>query len=259
MGSLEQAVRTAGLFIAGGPIVQVRSHAGGIGIRKDPSPEVEWEGALVVLVGSTTASAAEIVAAAIQDRGRGVVVGERTLGKGSAQRIFPIDEIRGGGALRLTTSRWFRVTGETIEQLGVYPDVDLARAAGSERPVAPESAVHEARSRVPAVVFEPGALTGGVVVSLRRRSRERLAANQGFFALRDRPATRARHRTALERAWLRSRSGTRGVGRPFGGDWSWRKQSGSRAISRMRGRRSAGDITGGRGEPGGARHGSLPR
>ena len=184
-GSLKQAVRTAGLFIAGGPIVQVRSHRDDVRIRKDPDPGVEWEGALALLVGPATASAAEIVAAAMQDYRRGIVVGERTFGKGSAQGIFPIDESRGEGALRLTTSRWFRVTGETIERRGVYPDVDFVWVAGSQRRGAPDVSVPGVRRRIAAVEWENSALTGGVVASLRGRSRERLMADPGFLALRE--------------------------------------------------------------------------
>ena len=184
-GSLKQAVRTAGLFIAGGPIVQVRSHRGDVRIRMDPDPGVEWEGALALLVGPATASAAEIVAAAMQDYRRGIVVGERTFGKGSAQGIFSIDESRGEGALRLTTSRWFRVTGETIERRGVDPDVDFVWVASSQRRGAPDVSVPGVRRRIAAVEWEKGALADGVVASLRGRSRERLRADPGFLALRE--------------------------------------------------------------------------
>ena len=190
-GSLDQAVRTAGLFIAEGPVVQVRSHGGAVRIPTDPDPRMEWAGALAVLVGPSTASGAEIVAAAMQDYRRGVVVGERTFGKGSAQAILPIDPTQGEGALRLTTSRWFRVTGETIETRGVYPDVDLVWAAGSTRRDDAERSAQGAQRRIPPARWETGALAGKLVVSLRARSRERLLAHPELLALRNEVAGQA--------------------------------------------------------------------
>ena len=192
-GSLNQAVRTAGLFVTAGPIVQVRTHGGETRVRADPDPGIEWNGALSVLVGPESASASEIVAAAMQDYRRGLVVGERTHGKGSAQSILPLNEIGGEGALRLTTSRWFRVTGESIEDRGVQPDLDLARSAGAARRSQSHSPAEGRRSRVDATHWSRGGLDARRVAWVSGRSRDRIAANRAFATLRDAASERVGH------------------------------------------------------------------
>ena len=190
-GSLNQAVRTAGLFVAAGPIVQIRTHAGETQVRMDPDTGVEWDGPLTVLVGPESASAAEIVAAAMQDYRRGLVVGERTHGKGTTQRIFPLNGTAAVGAFRLTVSRWYRVTGETIERRGVHPDLELAWAAGSARRSVPEATDRDRWNDTEAVQWRTSALMGHMVTRLRARSRERIAANQAFRTLREEAADSA--------------------------------------------------------------------
>ena len=190
-GSLNQGVRTAGLFIAAGPIVQIRTQAGETQVRMDPDTGVEWNGPLTVLVGPESASAAEIVAAAMQDYRRGLVVGGRTHGKGTTQRIFPLNGNAAEGAVRLTVSRWYRVTGETIERRGVHPDLELARAAGSARRTVPEAPDRERWSGAPALQWRTGALMGHMVTRLRAGSRERIAASPAFRTLREEAAERA--------------------------------------------------------------------
>ena len=192
-GSLNQAVRTAGLFVTAGPIVQVRTHAGETQVRMDPDPGIEWNGALSVLVGPESASASEIVAAAMQDYRRGLVVGERTFGKGSAQSILPLSNVGGEGALRLTTSRWFRITGESIEDRGVQPDLDLARSASAGRRSHRYSPEEGRRSRVGATHWNRGDLDARSVAWLDGKSRERIAANRAFATLHDEASERAGH------------------------------------------------------------------
>ena len=184
-GSLNQAVRTAGLFITVGPIVQVYSHGGGTRVREDPDRRIEWEGALSVLVGPRSASGSEIVASAIQDYRRGLVVGERTFGKGSAQTIVPLNGTGGEGALRLTTSRWFRVTGETIERRGVQPDLDLSWATGSDRRTETDVAGRGRLSSIAATQWTRGDLTARTLAGVGARSRNRIGESQAFRTLRD--------------------------------------------------------------------------
>ena len=190
-GSLNQAVRTAGLFITAGPIVQIRTHAGETQVRMDPDTGVEWDGPLTVLVGPESASAAEIVAAAMQDYRRGLVVGERTHGKGTTQGIFPLNGNAAEGALRLTVSRWYRVTGETIERRGVHPDLELAWAVGSARRSVPEAPDRGRWNGAQAVQWRTGALMGHMVTRLRAWSRERTAASRAFRTLREEVADSA--------------------------------------------------------------------
>ena len=190
-GSLNQAVRTAGLFISAGPIVQIRTHAGETQVRMDPDTGVEWDGPLTVLVGPESASAAEIVAAAMQDHRRGLVVGDRTHGKGTTQRIFPLNGNAAQGALRLTVSRWYRVTGETIERRGVHPDLELAWAAGSTRRTVPEAPDRDRWNGTEAVQWRTAALMGHMITRLRAWNRERIAAIQAFHTLREEAADSA--------------------------------------------------------------------
>ena len=91
-GSLLEATTLTGLFIDTGPVVQVRNSSGRISLEEDVDPGMAWEGPLAVLVNRYSASASEIFAAAIQDYGRGVVIGEPTFGKGTVQSLLDLDD-----------------------------------------------------------------------------------------------------------------------------------------------------------------------
>jgi carboxyl-terminal processing protease len=129
-GLLEQGISVADLFLnPGQTIVSTRGRSAATDHAfNDQSPQLWPDLPIVALVDSGSASAAEIVAGALQDNGRAVLVGSRTHGKGSAQSIFPIS---GGYALKLTTARWFTPAGRTIERDsatgGITPDVKVAR------------------------------------------------------------------------------------------------------------------------------------
>ncbi len=128
-GALHESVALTGMFIPSGPVVQVENAASEIDVYKDEDGgEVVYSGPLVVLVDRGSASASEIFASAIQDYGRGIIVGETTFGKGTLQNIWPLSQLakdRGTdlGALKLSTAQFFRVSGTTTQHLGVIPDV----------------------------------------------------------------------------------------------------------------------------------------
>ncbi|MCB9675533.1 MAG: carboxy terminal-processing peptidase [Alphaproteobacteria bacterium] len=132
-GALTEAVDMTGLFIKRGPVVQIREQGGDIEAMDDEDPTVAYDGPLMVLVSPFSASASEIVAGAIQDYGRGIIVGsERTHGKGSVQTVIDVSEvmsrmarIRGiqAGALKLTTQKFYRVNGASTQVKGVQSDV----------------------------------------------------------------------------------------------------------------------------------------
>lgn len=134
-GALTDAVGVAGLFIERGPIVQVRTSGGSSKVLDDQNPGIEYRGPLVVLVNQFSASASEIVAGALQDYGRAVIVGgEHTHGKGTVQVVMNLDEALTLsnmsrylplGALRLTTQKFYRVSGESTQYRGVVPDIVL--------------------------------------------------------------------------------------------------------------------------------------
>ncbi len=132
-GHLSEATALSGLFIPAGPVVQLRETGGRIEVLDDPEPNVAWDGPLAVLVDRFSASASEIFAAAIQDYGRGVVVGQQTYGKGTVQNLYPLDRYAlgsdpGFGQLTVTIGKFYRVTGESTQHRGVQPDITLPSA-----------------------------------------------------------------------------------------------------------------------------------
>jgi carboxyl-terminal processing protease len=132
-GSLLEATTLTGLFIDRGPVVQVRNSNGRISLEEDVEPGMAWEGPLVVLVNRYSASASEIFAAAIQDYGRGVVVGEPTFGKGTVQSLLDLDDYAPAdkpsmGQLKITMAQFFRVNGGSTQNKGVVPDIRLPTA-----------------------------------------------------------------------------------------------------------------------------------
>ncbi len=127
-GHLSEATELSGLFIERGPIVQLRETRGNIQVLDDSSPGAVYDGPLAVLVDRYSASASEIFAAAIQDYERGLVIGQRTFGKGSVQNLFDLDRFMrapGYGQLTLTIGKYYRVTGGSTQHRGVVPDIEL--------------------------------------------------------------------------------------------------------------------------------------
>lgn len=131
-GSLRDVVQMSGLFIEEGPIVQVKNRTRKPEIMTDNDPRVQWSGPLVVMVNGFSASASEILAAAMQDYGRAVIVGSSgTYGKGTVQRFLDLDNATGDesvkplGEMKLTIQKFYRVTGKTTQLDGVKPDIVL--------------------------------------------------------------------------------------------------------------------------------------
>ena len=127
-GSLLEATTLTGLFIDKGPVVQVRNSNGRISLEEDVEPGMAWHGPLAVLVNRYSASASEIFAAAIQDYGRGLVIGEPTFGKGTVQSLLDLDDYApsdspGMGQLKITMAQFFRVNGGSTQNRGVEPDI----------------------------------------------------------------------------------------------------------------------------------------
>jgi carboxyl-terminal processing protease len=131
-GSLLEATQLTGLFLETGPIVQIRDSSGRVNIEADEDPTIEYDGPLAVLVDRGSASASEIFAAAIQDYGRGVVIGEPTFGKGTVQNVVPLDREGELGQLKVTIAQFFRVNGEGTQHRGVVPDILFPTAMDSD-------------------------------------------------------------------------------------------------------------------------------
>jgi carboxyl-terminal processing protease len=131
-GLLGEALALTGLFIDQGPVVQVKDGEGQIQHRDDPEKGVVYEGPLIVLISRFSASASEILAGALQDYGRALVVGDSaTHGKGTVQQIIDLSRLLGGnggpklGALKVTIQQFYRVNGDSTQNRGVMADVVL--------------------------------------------------------------------------------------------------------------------------------------
>ncbi|HXY60645.1 MAG TPA: carboxy terminal-processing peptidase [Chthoniobacterales bacterium] len=133
-GSLEEAISLTGLFLKSGPIVQTKGSNGNIVVSSDPDPSVAYSGPMVVLTSRQSASASEIFAAALQDYGRAIIVGDKnTFGKGTVQTILPIGRFTSllgsrsddDGELKLTIQKFYRVAGGSTQLHGVASDIVL--------------------------------------------------------------------------------------------------------------------------------------
>ena len=190
-GSLVEAIETAGLFITSGPIVQVKEQ-GGVQVLPDADPTVEYDGPMIVLVNRLSASASEILAAALQDYKRAIIIGdEKTHGKGTVQTLMPLGDHK--GSLKLTTAGFYRINGSSTQLNGVKPDIIIPSyldvmglGEDSLEHALPSDTVRPAMYRTRDGLSE-------LIPLLAEQSRERLDSNpefQSFLARRERLAER---------------------------------------------------------------------
>jgi carboxyl-terminal processing protease len=189
-GSLEEALSLTGLFLKSGPIVQTKDYNGYIRISSDPDNGIAYTGPLVVLTSRQSASASEIFAAALQDYGRAVIVGDKsTFGKGTVQTILPIGRFASllgshsdeDGALKLTIQKFYRVAGGSTQLHGVSSDIVLPSL--SDLPEFGESALKNALpyDEVPKAKYTKWSDTHSLFIDqLRRRSEERVKNDPEF-------------------------------------------------------------------------------
>ncbi len=132
-GSLQEVVEMAGLFFQKGPVVQVRGKSDIRNVMEDKNPDVAWDGPLAIMINHNSASASEILAAAIQDYKRGVIVGTTSFGKGTVQSFVDLDNyllpqfdsIKPVGSVKITQQKFYRINGGATQLKGVSPDVML--------------------------------------------------------------------------------------------------------------------------------------
>lgn len=202
-GSLREATELTGLFVPSGPVVQVRRHDGAVEVIQERNREVAYTGPLVVLVDQFSASASEIFAAAIQDYGRGVVVGQKTFGKGTVQTLIDLD--RGlrkqdvGGRLKLTIAKFYRVNGHSTQRRGVVPDIVLPSAFDAERFYESAAKTSLPWDEIRPVPFRPQGSLEPLLPVLRERHEEWAAKSPAFQALLD---EYAQSRKAQAQNWL---------------------------------------------------------
>jgi carboxyl-terminal processing protease len=136
-GHLSEAIGLVNLFVPKGPVVQLRETGGRVEVLESEDKAAAYSGPLTILVDRFSASASEIFAAAMQDYGRGLVIGQQTYGKGSVQNLYPLDRYAigqdpGYGQLTVTIGMYYRVTGDSTQNRGVMPDLALPSAISTE-------------------------------------------------------------------------------------------------------------------------------
>lgn len=178
-GALPEAVSLTGLFIPSGPAVQVRNLDGSVDVLKDEDGEVFYSGPLAVMVNRFSASASEIFAGAIQDYKRGIILGDRTFGKGTVQnltslnRYIPIKEPIGD--LKLTVAKFYRVNGSSTQLRGVTPDVFFPSIYGDGEIGEEAEPNAMAWSEIAPASFMPyGGVNDKLLAELRKRHEQRM-------------------------------------------------------------------------------------
>jgi len=179
-GSLAEAIDMAGLFVRRGPMVQVKER---FGVRSlvDEDPSLVYGGPLVVLVNRLSASASEIVAGALQDYGRAVVVGDsKTHGKGTVQSVLDMGKSIELGAMKVTTASYYRISGASTQLRGISPDIIVSSPWDFM-----ETGEETLRFAIPAdqvrpSTFSPVADLTAIVPELRERSEARRRADSRF-------------------------------------------------------------------------------
>ncbi len=200
-GSLDEAIRMTGLFIPKGPVVQAKDTNGNITPMNDPDPGVMWEGPLIVLMNRLSASASEIFAAALQDYGRAIVVGdEQSFGKGTVQTLLDVHRFmplfaqsREAGAVKLTIQKFYRIKGGSTQLRGVASDIVLPSL--TDQPDVGEGSLKNPLEydEVPARSFTPTGNIAALVPRLRAASEARVTANPDFsYIMEDRERFRQR-------------------------------------------------------------------
>lgn len=184
-GSLSEANQLVGLFIETGATVQIRYSGLRNGFTRsfgDNDPEVAYTGPLAVLVNRTSASASEIFAGAIQDYQRGIVLGGQTFGKGTVQEIIPMDY----GQVKLTRSKFYRISGESTQHRGVIPDIRFPDFYDAYEDIG-ESSLEGALpwDTVRPVEYRPYLAIQALLPELQTRHEERAENSPDFIYLRD--------------------------------------------------------------------------
>ncbi|GAA4455512.1 carboxy terminal-processing peptidase [Rurimicrobium arvi] len=216
-GSLYDVVDMSGIFIGAGPVVQVKTSEAQPMILKSKTPSVTYDGPFIIMVNQGSASASEILAAAMQDYKRAVIVGNTTFGKGTVQKQIPIDEVINDatrlkmainkepelGSLKLTIQKFYRVTGGSTQLKGVTPDIsipdvysDIEIGERKDKAALPYDEIQPASIPQPVVVEGRQLTTDGVQMShakwaasfdlkkLQALSAKRIAASKAFDNVR---------------------------------------------------------------------------
>lgn len=187
-GSLRDVVKMSGFFIESGPVVQVKSRDYEPEVLMDVDPQVQYDGPLVVMVNNFSASASEILAAALQDYGRAVIVGSNsTFGKGTVQRFIDLDRTLRGfedvkplGQVKLTTQKFYRIDGGSTQLRGVTPDIILPDNYAYIQTGEKEQEYPMPWTEIAAVDYDQKVLNMTHMEQIEARSKARVATNEIF-------------------------------------------------------------------------------
>jgi len=184
-GSLDEAINLTGLFVGKGPVLQQRDSKGEITVDSDSDTEPAWTGPLGVLINRGSASASEIFTAAIQDYGRGVVIGQTSFGKGTVQTVADLDQLVKNdkpefGEVKMTIAQFFRINGGTTQLRGVTPDITLPSISDSED--FGESSFDNALpwSQIKAADYKPDGDLHGIIPLLIASHNKRVSHDRDF-------------------------------------------------------------------------------
>jgi len=184
-GHLTEAIDLVNLFVPKGPVVQLRETGGRVEVLESDDEAAVYSGPLTILVDRFSASASEIFAAAMQDYGRGVVIGQETYGKGTVQNLYPLDRYAlgqdpGFGQLTVTIGMYYRVTGDSTQNRGVQPDIRLPSA------ISPTEVGESSRdaalpwNRIRPARYKPDEPLTPLIADLQSRHAQRAADDPGY-------------------------------------------------------------------------------
>jgi carboxyl-terminal processing protease len=186
-GSLEEAIKFTGLFIKDGPVVLARAPDGHVDVDADPDSSMVYDGPLAVMINRFSASAAEITAAALQDYGRAIIVGDTsTHGKGTVQNLNQLRPImvnskNDPGTVKITIRKFYRVSGASTQLKGVVPDIILPDVLNYDEDIGENSLENPLPwDTIPGAKYDKFNLVQPYVDGLRKNSDARIATNQDF-------------------------------------------------------------------------------
>jgi carboxyl-terminal processing protease len=239
-GSLGEAIELTGMFIDKGPVVQQRTAKGEVSVGADTKAGVVWDGPLAVLINKRSASSSEIFAAAIQDYGRGLIIGEPSFGKGTVQALVNLDEMTKSakgqfGELKMTIAQFFRINGGTTQLRGVTPDILFPAAPDAD--TVGESSLENALpwTQIKPVDYAPAGDMKKVLPALTAQHEARIRKDKAFQYLQEDIAESRLQRTknqvtlneaarrkelAAQEARLASRESKRDAGKDAAGNGS---------------------------------------
>ncbi len=179
-GSLQEADTLTGLFIESGPTVQVKAARRRANVYADTDDSVTWDGPMAVMVNRLSASASEIFAGAIQDYGRGIILGGQTFGKGTVQTLIPLNR----GQLKITAAKFYRVSGQSTQHQGVLPDIAFPDLYDTDQ--IGESSLEDAMpwDMIQPAVYDASTTLAPMFTELQQRHENRVADNVDFAYFR---------------------------------------------------------------------------